>query len=76
MGILVLSSLIISSSLCLLGYISTRSSLSRSDDFFCGTGVTSAIIAGSWGIASGKSDPIEASLLVSSIIFADFNCDI
>lgn len=61
-----MSASIISSSIYFLWRITTFPEIGNVDALLIGAAVTCALFLGGWGIASGRGNPVESSLLVSS----------
>lgn len=66
-GLLVVSASIISSSVYFLWRITTFPEISNVDAILIGAAITCAIFLCSWGIGSGRGNPVESSLLVRPI---------
>ncbi|KIV99258.1 uncharacterized protein PV09_09029 [Verruconis gallopava] len=77
-GLLGLSSAILSSSLYFLWRITTFPELNTTDALLIGATITCVVILGSWGIFNGRGNPVESSLLFAYItlciyqIFTDY----
>lgn len=77
-GLLVLSGSIISSSVYFLWRITTFPEISNVDAILIGAAITCAIFLCSWGIGSGRGNPVESSLLFAYVtlciyqIFTDY----
>jgi hypothetical protein len=77
-GLLGLSSAILSSSLYFLWRITTFPALSPTDALLIGITITCVVILGSWGIFTGRGNPVESSLLFAYVtlciyqIFTDY----
>jgi hypothetical protein len=77
-GLLGLSSAILSSSLYFLWRITTFPELNTNDALLIGATITCVVILGSWGIFNGKGNPVESSLLFAYVtlciyqIFTDY----
>lgn len=73
-----LSSAILSSSLYFLYRITTFPELNTIDALLIGATITCVVILGSWGIANGRGNPVESSLLFAYVtlciyqIFTDY----
>jgi hypothetical protein len=81
-GLLVMSASIISSSVYFLYRITTFSDIDNLDAIFIGAAVTCAIFLCSWGIGSGRGNPVESSLLFAYVtlciyqIFTNYQPDV
>ncbi|EON62671.1 hypothetical protein W97_01895 [Coniosporium apollinis CBS 100218] len=77
-GLLVVSASIISSSVYFLWRITTFPEISNVDAILIGAAITCAIFLCSWGIGSGRGNPVESSLLFAYVtlciyqIFTDY----
>ncbi|KAF2840539.1 ICE2-domain-containing protein [Patellaria atrata CBS 101060] len=77
-GLLVVSASIISSSVYFLWRITTFPEISNVDAILIGASITCAIFLCSWGIGSGRGNPVESSLLFAYVtlciyqIFTDY----
>jgi hypothetical protein len=77
-GLLGLSSAILSSSLYFLWRITTFPELNTTDALLIGATITCVVILGSWGIFNGRGNPVESSLLFAYVtlciyqIFTDY----
>lgn len=65
-GLLIVSASVISSSVYFLWRITTFPEIGNVDAILIGAAITCAIFLCSWGIGSGRGNPVESSLLVSS----------
>jgi hypothetical protein len=78
-GLLGVSAGIISSTLWFLYKITTFPEIGNVDAILIGAAITCAIILASWGIVSGRGNPVESSLLVSlttsAIFWRALTCD-
>jgi hypothetical protein len=63
-GLLGISAGIISSTLWFLYKITTFPEIGNVDAILIGAAITCAIFLASWGIVSGRGNPVESSLLV------------
>jgi hypothetical protein len=77
-GLLGLSSAILSTSLYFLWRITTFPELNTADALLIGATISCVVILGSWGIANGRGNPVESSLLFAYVtlciyqIFTDY----
>ncbi|KAF2809732.1 ICE2-domain-containing protein [Mytilinidion resinicola] len=77
-GLLVLSASILSSSVYFLWRITTFPEISNVDAILIGAAITCSVFLCSWGIGSGRGNPVESSLLFAYVtlciyqIFTDY----
>lgn len=77
-GLLIMSASILSSSVYFLWRITTFPEISNVDAILIGAAITAAIFLCSWGIVSGRGNPVESSLLFAYVtlciyqIFTDY----
>src|SRR5690348_5680541 len=77
-ALLGLSSAILSSSLYFIWRITTFPALNTTDALLIGATITCVVILGSWGIFTGRGNPVESSLLFAYVtlciyqIFTDY----
>jgi len=67
-ALLGVSATVISSSLYFLWRVTTFPDVSNVDAILIGSAITCAIFLGSWGIGSGRGNPVESSLLVGAFL--------
>ena len=68
-GLLLMSASIISSSVYFLWRITTFPEIDNVDAILIGIAIACVVILCTWGIGSGRGNPVESSLLVRSSVF-------